>query len=120
VGHSAIGYAVALASPNADSGVEVEIKRLYVLHRFQRNGLGRLLMNEVLAVARQNGIAELILKVQKVNQSAVSFYSCSGFRVDGEETFQVGTRHYTALVMRLSLCTPGRDTFRQNAWQTEL
>jgi diamine N-acetyltransferase len=120
VGHSAIGYAVALASSNADSGVEVEIKRLYVLHRFQRNGLGRLLMNEVLAVARQNGIAELILKVQKVNQSAVSFCSCSGFRVDGEETFRVGTRHYTALVMRLSLCTPARDTFRQNAWQTEL
>ena len=91
-----------------------------VLHRVQRNGLGRLLMNEVLAVARQNGIAELILKVQKVNQSAVSFYSCSGFRVDGEETFRVGTRHYTALVMRLSFCTPARDTFRQNAWQTEL
>lgn len=120
VGHSAIGYAVALASPSADFGVEMEIKRLYVLHPFQRNGLGRLLMNEVLAAARQSGIAELILKVQKVNQSAVSFYSRSGFRVDVEQTFRVGSRHYTALIMRLSLCTPARDTLRQNAWQTEL
>jgi ribosomal protein S18 acetylase RimI-like enzyme len=120
VGRSAIGYAVALASPNADFGVEMEIKRLYVLHRFQGNGLGGLLMNEILAAARQSGIAELILKVQKANQSAVSFYSCSGFRVDGEETFRVGARHYAALVMRLSLCTPARATLRQNALQTEL
>jgi len=38
----------------------MEIKRLYVLHRFHRRGLGlgRILLNEVLANARQEGIAE--------------------------------------------------------------
>jgi diamine N-acetyltransferase len=115
VGRSAIAYAVALASPNAGFGVEMELKRLYVLHRFQRNSLGRLLMNEGLATARQTAIAELFLKVQKVNQSAVNFYSSNGFRVDGEETFQLGARDYAVLVMRLSLYAPVRDTPPQNA-----
>ena len=45
--HSAIGYAVALLPPDADNGIE--IKRLYVLHRFQQNGLGHRLMNEIMA-----------------------------------------------------------------------
>jgi ribosomal protein S18 acetylase RimI-like enzyme len=100
VGGSAIGYAVALVSPDAGFGVEIEIQRLYVLHRFHRSGLGRLLMKEILGAARQDGNAELFLKVQKVNRSAVDFYSRNGFRVVGEESFRVGAREYAALVMR--------------------
>lgn len=102
-GGSAIGYAVALSSPKVR--FRIEIKRLYVLHRFQQNGLGRLLMNEILAAARHDGIPELFLKVQRVNQSAVDFYCRNGFRVVGEESFRVGARDYAALVMRLALGT---------------
>ena len=105
-GRSAIGYAVALVSPNTGLGLEMEIKRLYVLHRFHQRGLGRRLMNEILATARQDGIAELFLKVQKANQSAVAFYSRHGFCVAGEERFRVGARDYKALVMRLALPAP--------------
>jgi len=64
-GRSAIGYAVALVSPNTGLGLEMEIKRLYVLHRFHQRGLGRRLMNEILATARQDGIAELFLKLSE-------------------------------------------------------
>lgn len=102
-GHSAIGYAVALVPPDGGSGIEV--KRLYVLHRFQQNGLGHLLMNEILATAHHEGIAELFLRVQKANQSAVDFYFRRGFRVVAEESFRVGARDYAALVMRLALAT---------------
>jgi diamine N-acetyltransferase len=73
-------------------GVDMEIKRLYVLHRFQHRGLGRLLMNQILATARQDGIRELFLRVQKVNRNAVNFYSRNGFRVVGEEPFRIGAR----------------------------
>jgi ribosomal protein S18 acetylase RimI-like enzyme len=103
-GRSAIGYAVALVS--SDGGADVEIKRLYVLHRFQQNGLGHLLMNEILATARHDRIAELVLRVQKANQSAVDFYSRNGFRVVGEESFRVGAQDHDALVMRLASPTP--------------
>src|SRR5215472_13156441 len=71
-----------------------------------QRGLGRRLMNEVLATARQDGIAELFLKVQNTNQSAVAFYSRYGFCVAGEERFRVGARDYKALVMRLALPAP--------------
>ena len=42
VGRTAIGYAVALAAPHAGLRRGMEFKRLYILHRFQRRGLGRL------------------------------------------------------------------------------
>jgi ribosomal protein S18 acetylase RimI-like enzyme len=106
-GHSAIGYAVAL-TPSDDS-FGIEIKRLYVLHRFHQNGLGHLLMNEILATARHEGIAELFLRVQKANQSAVAFYSRNGFDLVGEESFRVGTRDHEALVMRRALDTPSES-----------
>jgi ribosomal protein S18 acetylase RimI-like enzyme len=48
-------------------------------------GLGQLLMNEVLAAARQSRVIQLFLKVQDANQSAIEFYLRNGFRVVGEE-----------------------------------
>ena len=66
-------------------------------------------MNEILATARHDGIAQLFLRVQKVNQSAVGFYSRNGLRVVGEESFRVGARNHEALVMRLALATPAED-----------
>lgn len=78
-------------------------KRLYLLYRFHRNGLGQLLMNEVLAAGRQSRVVKLFLKVQDANQSAIDFYLHNGFRVVGEEPFRAGTRDYKVLVMRLAL-----------------
>jgi ribosomal protein S18 acetylase RimI-like enzyme len=109
VGRSAIAYAVALTAPNDGLAREIEIKRLYVLNRFHKRGLGSCLLNEVLAHARQTGIAELFLRVQKINQNAVNFYSGRGFRVVGEETFKVGAQDHPALVMRLTLPGSGEN-----------
>ncbi len=67
----------------------MEIRHFYVFHRFHGNGLGKLLMNEALATARRNGIAELFLKVLKGNQTAIDFYSRVGFYSDREEPLQV-------------------------------
>ena len=106
LGGSAIGYAVALSESKAGLDQQMEIKRLYLLHRFHRRGLGHLLLNEILATARKVGIASLFLKVQEQNQSAVSFYHTHGFSVVGREAFRVGTTDYAALVMGLTLRRP--------------
>src|SRR6267378_309515 len=95
VGRSAVGYAVALTSQNNGSCVEMEIRRLYVLYRFHRNGLGHSLMNEVLATARKNRVSGLFLKVEKANQNAIDFYSRIGFRVVGEAVSGRGERLYS-------------------------
>jgi diamine N-acetyltransferase len=103
-GQSAIGYAVVLDPSDGRPGIE--IKRFYVLHRFQQNGLGHRLMNEILATAHHDGIAEVFLRVQKANRGAVDFYSRIEFCVVGEESFRVGVRDHEALVMRLALAVP--------------
>jgi len=69
-------------------------------------------MNEILATARHRRIAELFLRVQKANQSAVNSYSRNGFRVIGEECFRVGARDHEALVMRLALAPPAEGASR--------
>jgi ribosomal protein S18 acetylase RimI-like enzyme len=69
-------------------------------------------MNEILATARHHGIAELFLRVQKANQSAVNSYSRNGFRVIGEESFRVGARDHEAFVMRLALAPPAEGASR--------
>ena len=83
----------------------MEIKRLYLLYRFHRNGLGQPLMNEILAAARLNRGATLFLKVHENNQNSIDFYSCNGFCVIGEERFLDGTTDYKVLVMKLALGT---------------
>lgn len=104
-GHSAVGYIVALTSQGPDSPKTMEIRHFYVFHRFHRNGLGTLLMNEALARARRNGVAELFLKVMKGNHTAIDFYSRAGFRVATEEPLRIGQNdsHIDLLVMRLAL-----------------
>ena len=69
---------------------------------FDLLALAGLLLGSVFVVGlmRMKPLPELFLKVQKVNRSAVDFYSRNGFRVVGEESFRVGAREYAALVMR--------------------
>jgi len=114
-GRSAIGYAVALTALDAGISRQTEIKRLYVLHRFQRRGLGHLLLNEVLEDARQTGIAELFLRVQEINRNSVNFYFRNGFRVVGSEAFRVGATNCAALVMRLALREPAKANHKEGA-----
>jgi len=103
VGRSPIGYAVALTSQDAGSSTEMEIRRLYLLYRFHRKGLGQRLMDEILAAARQSRVAALFLKAYEPSQNSVGFYLRNGFRVVGEEPFRAGERDYQVLVMRLVL-----------------
>ncbi|HTF70761.1 MAG TPA: GNAT family N-acetyltransferase [Edaphobacter sp.] len=101
---SSIGYAVGLTS-HLGLDAEMEIKHLYLLYRFHRNGLGQPLMNEILAAARQNRGATLLLKVHENNQNSIDFYSRNGFCVIGEKRFLAGTTDYKVLLMKLALGT---------------
>ena len=106
IGGSSIGYAVALSASKVGLAQQMEIKRLYLLHRFHRRGLGRLLLNEILVTARKVGIVSLFLKVQEQNQSAVRFYHTHGFSVVGRQAFRVGATDYAALIMGLTVRRP--------------
>ena len=96
-GGAPVGYQVlgppdlALADLSAD---DVEIKRLYLLHRFQRRGLGRLLMDVAGDWARERGCRRLLLGVYSRNLPALAFYDRVGFTRVGERHFRVGANDY--------------------------
>jgi ribosomal protein S18 acetylase RimI-like enzyme len=69
---------------------DYELKRLYLLHRFQGAGIGRALMQRAFDVTRQLERQRLLLGVYSENHAALRFYERAGFRKIGERIFQVG------------------------------
>jgi ribosomal protein S18 acetylase RimI-like enzyme len=92
-----VGYLMATPAdlPLADLGpLDLEIRRIYVLHRYQGLGLGRWLMEEALALARAGGCRRVLLGVYSLNESALTFYARLGFSRVGTREFRVGSHEY--------------------------
>jgi diamine N-acetyltransferase len=87
-----VGYAV-VCPPDIPVPLEpddVELKRIYLLHRFQGSGIGAALMDWSVATARSLGKRRLLLGVNAENDQAVNFYLRHGFEHAGKRKFQVG------------------------------
>jgi ribosomal protein S18 acetylase RimI-like enzyme len=98
---SPIGYAV-LSPPDLPVEVragDLEIKRIYLLHRFQGQGLGAALMRASLEDARGAGFSRALLGVFGRNEAAIGFYRRQGFSQVGVRKFQVGAGSYDDLVL---------------------
>jgi diamine N-acetyltransferase len=87
-----VGYAVVcppdLPVPLTDN--DVELKRIYLLHRFQGSGIGAALMDWSVEAARAMGKQRLLLGVNAQNDQAVGFYLRHGFEHAGTRKFRVG------------------------------
>lgn len=105
-GHAPVGYlvlapaAVPVAEPWPD---DLEVKRIYLLHRFQGGGLGRRLMQSAVDAARAAGARRLLLGVYSRNAPALAFYARCGFVRAGERTFRVGGNDYHDYLLSLAL-----------------
>ena len=100
-----IGYA-ALTPPALDIDVaedELELKRIYALSGWQNAGIGRKLMEAVIAEARSRGAARLYLCVYEVNVAAQRFYARLGFSRVGTQAFMVGDRAFTDWILARDL-----------------
>jgi GNAT superfamily N-acetyltransferase len=78
LGRAAIGYVAPV--PHEESR-RLEIKRIYLLHRFQGTGLGHRLMEAALGAARARKAAEVCLDVAEFNAHAIAFYTSFSFRI---------------------------------------
>ncbi|KAA5803496.1 GNAT family N-acetyltransferase [Alkalicaulis satelles] len=78
---------------------DIEMKRIYVLSRLQRTGLGLRLLEHGLAHARAAGRSRMLLGVYQGNERAIAFYKAQGFHQAGEREFDVGGRVYCDWVM---------------------
>lgn len=101
-GNAPVGYlVVAPASlPLHDLGdADLEVKRIYLLHRVQGAGIGARLMNEATTFAAQTGSKRLLLGVYEKNDRAISFYERFGFTRVGTRRFRVGRNDYDDLIL---------------------
>lgn len=82
---------------------DLELKRIYLLHRFHGGGHGAALMQASIDGARARGAGRLLLGVYAENARALAFYARNGFVPIGERKFRVGGTDYYDLVLALDL-----------------
>jgi ribosomal protein S18 acetylase RimI-like enzyme len=105
-GLAPVGYAVLAPSdlpvpdPRPD---ELEVKRIYLLNRFQGSGLGGRLMATAIEQARVRRLPRLLLGVYSENAAAIGFYRRLGFETIGHRSFTVGATVCDDLGMSLVL-----------------
>ena len=105
-GQAPVGYMVLITPQPASndlSTVDSELKRIYILGKFQGGGVGKLLLNTATEHARIVEASRLVLGVYAGNDSAISFYQKAGFEQIGQRQFNVGGQDYDDHVMGLNL-----------------
>ncbi len=81
-----------------------EVKRVHVLAAVQGQGVGKLIMRELEALARRQGLGQLQLSA---SLSSVSFYSAIGFRSDKLATVVIGDATFQNVAMSKDLPRDG-------------
>lgn len=94
------GYAILM--PAVD---EAELLNIGVAASWQRKGLGRMILNEMLQTARAMNMMRVFLEVRPSNVAAVALYRCVGFSVIGvrRDYYQNTNGSEDALVMACDL-----------------
>lgn len=102
---SPVGYAM-LSPPDLPvptTARDLELKRIYLLHRFHGSGVGAGLMAAAAEAARARGAERLLLGVYGGNARAIAFYTRQGFSEAGVRKFLVGANVYDDLVLARAL-----------------
>jgi ribosomal-protein-alanine N-acetyltransferase len=96
--HGAVAYLLALEVAD-----EIELLQLVVDPRLRRRGVGRLLVDELLAFGRTRGARAVHLEVRASNGPAQALYEGAGFALEGR---------------RRSYYADGDDALLLSAWLT--
>lgn len=82
---------------------DAEIKRIYLLSKYQGCGVGKRLIDEAIKHAAEREVKRLLLGVYIHNVAAIAFYERSGFVKVGTRTFHVGGNDYDDFIMGKAL-----------------
>lgn len=105
-GGAPVGYLVLTTPdlPLPDLGPrDLEVKRVYLLNRFQGGGIGARLMEAAREAARARGVPRLLLGVYSQNAKAIGFYERLGYRQVGTRPFRVGASTYHDFILALEV-----------------
>jgi ribosomal protein S18 acetylase RimI-like enzyme len=81
----------------------VEIERIYVLKEYHGKGVGQLLFEKAIKVARQKKADYVWLGVWEKNLRAINFYKKNGFVEFDKHIFKLGNDEQTDIMMKLKL-----------------
>lgn len=102
----AVGYAKLLRNSKVDcikSENSIELKRIYLVERVWRTGVGEKLLNHCLIAAKQSGHDTLWLGVWQENRRGLRFYEKHGFKKAGTLEFPYGDDVGINDVMQINL-----------------
>ncbi len=81
----------------------VEIERIYVLKEFYGKGVGQILYDKAIQIAKQKMADYVWLGVWEKNSRAISFYKKNGFVEFDKHIFKLGDDEQTDIMMKLKL-----------------
>ncbi|KGR77415.1 GNAT family N-acetyltransferase [Ureibacillus manganicus] len=77
----------------------LEVERIYIKGTFQKNGLGKLLINKAIEIAMEQNKRKIWLGVWEKNENAIAFYERMGFVKSGTHSFYMGDEEQTDYIM---------------------
>ncbi len=102
-GEEMVGYARLRENNNPPrlTGMKtLEIARIYAARHFIGKGIGEMLMQKCIDIAREKNITTIWLGVWEHNQRAIGFYNRWGFEKFGTHVFLLGDDPQTDWLMR--------------------
>ncbi|KAF2074612.1 hypothetical protein CYY_004082 [Polysphondylium violaceum] len=81
----------------------LEIERIYVIQEFQGRGVGQILYNKAIEIAKEKDVEYVWLGVWEFNPKALSFYKKNGFVEFSKHIFQLGDDKQTDIMMKIKL-----------------
>ncbi|MFM2268357.1 MAG: hypothetical protein RL757_1798 [Bacteroidota bacterium] len=101
LGYLKINFAPAQSDHNDPESLEVE--RIYLLQKAQKQQLGQKMMQFAIEMARQQQKKYIWLGVWEKNEKAINFYKKHGFEVFDQHIFVIGNDPQTDFLMKLKL-----------------
>ncbi len=80
-----IGFATFFFAYYSWSGKALNLDDLYVTQQFRKQGIGKMLLDEVIALAKKEDCKKLRWQVSGWNTNAISFYKKIGASIDGTD-----------------------------------
>ncbi|AFC28134.1 PaiA [Paenibacillus mucilaginosus 3016] len=81
----------------------LEIERIYIKSKFQKHGLGKVLLNKAMEIALECEKKKIWLGVWEKNENAIAFYKKMGFVQTGAHTFHMGDEEQIDFIMTKTL-----------------
>lgn len=81
----------------------LEIERIYIRTKFQKQGLGKHLLNKAIELATESNKKQIWLGVWEKNENAIAFYKKMEFIQTGAHSFYMGDDRQTDFIMMKSL-----------------